>query len=464
MLRLTARPFSRTALAAAISALACTQGAHAAGFALIEQSVSGMGTAYASGSAHGEDNSAIFFNPATMSLFPGTQASTGAHVVVTQSDFKDGGSTRAPALGGGSLGTIEDDGGTAGVVPHAAFTHQIDNDTWVGLTINVPFGLTTDYDKGWIGRYHALRSEVKTVNINPAIARKLNDTLTIGAGISAQYIDTELTNAIDFGSIDAALLGGAAGTGGPGAADGEGSVAGDSWGWGFNLGVLYEPNDRTRVGLQYRSEVDHKVKGDAKFGGGGQAAVSATILGGLGQRQFVDTDVKSDITLPATASVSLYHELTSEWSIMADYTWTGWSSLKELRFEFDSDQSDAVTNFDWEDTSRVAVGTTYSPGASKWVYRAGLAFDESPIPNAEHRTPRLPGEDRIWFAVGAGYKYDKNMSFDFGYAYLRVDDPKINKTAVVAPSPNEDGFRGSLNGEYDASVHILSAQLRYVFD
>lgn len=445
--------------------LAGVQTTQAGGFALIEQSLPGMGTAYASGAAHGEDNSSIFFNPATMSLFDGTQATAGVHIVISQAEFNDKGSTRAPGLGGSSLGTDDGgDAGTTGVVPHAAYSRQIDDDTWFGLTINVPFGLTTEYDDGWVGRYHALKSELMSVNINPMIARKINDRLTIGAGISAQYIDAELTQAVDFGSIDAALLGGAAGTLGPGTADGEGSVEGDSWGWGFNLGLLYEFSERTRVGLQYRSEIDHEVEGDAEFGGGGQAAVSGAIQGLLGERQFVDTDVKSDVTLPATASVSIYHELNDEWAIMGDYTWTGWNSLDELRFEFDSDQADSVTTFKWKNTSRVAIGTTYSPASSNWTYRAGIAFDESPIPSAEYRTPRLPGEDRLWFAIGAGYRHSDNLHFDFGYAYLDVDDPEIKKTASLVPTPNEDAFRGSLNGDYDASVHILSAQLKYTYD
>ena len=446
------------------TAVSLTQPANAAGFALIEQSVSGMGTAYASGSAHGEDNSAAYFNPALMSLFKGTQATAGTHVVIAQSEFKDKGSTRSPGLtvsplGGGDGGN----GGTTGVVPHVAYTTQIDDKTWLGLTINVPFGLTTEYDDGWVGRYHALKSELMTVNINPMVAVKVSDELTLGAGINVQYVDAELTNAIDFGSVDEVLLGGGAGTGGAGAGDGKGSVEGDSWGFGYNLGLLWELSERTRIGLQYRSEVDQEVEGDAKFNGGGQAAVSAAIFAGTGTRQFVNTGVKSDVTLPASASVSLHQKLNDEWAVMADYTWTGWNSLDELRFEFDSDQADAVTTFKWKNTSRVSVGASYSPAASNWSYRAGIAFDESPIPSAEYRTPRLPGGDRLWFALGAGYAYSDNLRFDLGYAYIDVDDPKIKKSGSLGPPPNEDAFRGSLNGSYDASVHILSAQLVYTY-
>ncbi|MCB1792741.1 MAG: outer membrane protein transport protein [Gammaproteobacteria bacterium] len=451
------------ALVATIAGCTLSSAVNASGFALIEQSVSGMGTAYATGAAHGDDNSAMFFNPATLSLFKGTQASAGAHIVIAQSKFKDGGSTFAAALGGAPLGGGDGgNGGTTGFVPHAAFSHQLDDRTWIGLTINAPFGLATDYDDSWVGRYHALESEVATVNINPAIAYKVNDRLTLGAGLSAQYLKARLSNAIDFGSIDAAVLGGAAGTAGPGSADGVGEVEGDSWGFGFNLGLLFQVTDATRIGMQFRSEIDHDVEGDAKFYGGGQAAVSAVILGGLGQRQFVDTNVSADVKLPATASFSVYHQLNPEWAVVADYTWTGWNTLKELRFDFDSNQADAVTTFKWKNTDRFGVGTIYSPAGSAWAYRVGVAYDESPIPDAQHRTPRLPGEDRLWVALGAGFSPSPNMRFDFGYAHLFVDDPKINKNASIVPL-NEDGFRGSLVGSYDASVDIISAQLQYIF-
>ena len=172
--------------------------------------------------------------------------------------------------------------------------------------------------------------------------------------------------------------------------------------------------------------------------------------------------MSADVKLPATASFSVYHQLNPEWAVVADYTWTGWNTLKELRFDFDSNQADAVTTFKWKNTDRFGVGTIYSPAGSAWAYRVGVAYDESPIPDAQHRTPRLPGEDRLWVALGAGFSPSPNMRFDFGYAHLFVDDPKINKNASIVPL-NEDGFRGSLVGSYDASVDIISAQLQYIF-
>jgi long-chain fatty acid transport protein len=406
----------------------------------------------------------LYFNPAGMTRLPGTQVSAGAQAVITQAKFKTTTATRAAALGASSLGTGDGgDAGTASVVPHLYATHQLNDRTWLGFALNVPFGLSTEYDDGWVGRYHALKSEVLTINLNPSIAFKVSDRLSLGIGVSAQYIDAELSNAIDFGAINvlpppSGLGGGIPGVG-PGTADGKVVLKGDDWGFGWNVGALFELSDRTRIGAHYRSEVEQNLEGTADFSGAIQQTVSDAIFGGTGQRVLADTGVKSAVDLPASFSLSVFHQLSSEWSVMADYTWTGWSSLKELRFDFANDQADGVTTLNWGDSSRYSIGAAYAPVSSPWVFRAGVALDETPIPNAESRTPRIPGEDRLWVTLGTSYRPSDKLSIDFGYAHLFVDDPKINKSAG-APG-DEDFLRGSLQGSYDASTDIVSAQLQY---
>ncbi|MEJ2575609.1 MAG: outer membrane protein transport protein [Gammaproteobacteria bacterium] len=422
----------------------------AAGFALIEQSVSSMGTAYAGSAAAAEDSSTLYFNPAGMTRLPGTRASVGLHAINTRAEF-DGGATfglTGADIPGGDGG----DAGALNTIPHLYVTHQLSGQSWLGLAVNVPFGLATEYDDDWFGRYHAIESEVSTVNINPSFAVRLNPKLSLGLGVSAQYIDAELSNAIDYGSLNLIPasqggLGGALGPAvGPGGADGKANLEGDAWSWGWNVGVLFELSDRTRVGAHYRSEVDQDLDGSAKF---------ATPGGPL------TTDVEASVDLPATFSLSLVHELNAEWALMADYTWTGWSSLPELRFDFANGLPDGVTTLEWDDTNRYSLGATYTPAGSVWVFRAGVALDETPIPDAAHRTPRIPGDDRLWVALGAGYSPTKHWRFDFGYAHLFVDNPEIDKPATPG---SEDFLRGALVGSYDASVDILSAQMEYRFD
>ena len=442
---------ARTALGLLVGATTGFQQAQAAGFALIEQSVPDMGTAYAGAAATASSVGTLFFNPAGMTRLPGTQSGAAVHLVLPQTEFENEGSTfvtTAPIPGS--------DGGDAGglaAVPHTYITHQLNKNTWLGLGINAPFGLTTEYKSDWVGRYHTIKSAVKTININPSIAFKASEKVSLGAGISAMYLDGEFTNAIDFGLLD--FLPGtpfsnwADGTLGPGQADGRSKVTGDSWGWGFNIGALFELSDDTRIGIHYRSEIEQRIKGDAEFT---LPTPDPDLVA------FSDTDVKSTVDLPATASISAYHQINRRWAIMADYTWTGWSSIPELRFDFDNMLADAVTTFDWEDTFRASIGATYRPDGSTWIYRFGAAYDESPIRDAETRSARLPDNDRIWVTIGTGFKPNEDLQIDIGYAHLFINDPKINKTAT-----GEDATRGALVGTYDSSVDILSIEARYRF-
>lgn len=420
--------------------LACATTANAAGFALIEQSVPDMGTAYAGAAASANSVGTLYFNPAGMTRLPGTQAGAAVHLIEPDTEFNNKGSSY---LGGATI--AGGDGGDAGdlaAVPHFYLTHQVNDKTWLGLAVNAPFGLTTEYSKDWVGRYHAIKSEVKTVNINPSIGYKVNDQLSVALGVSAMYLDGEFTNAVDFGLI---------GTGNPafaGTADGKSKITGDDWGFGVNVGVLLEPSPGTRIGLHYRSEVEQKLEGDVEFD-----RVPAPLQG-----VFTKADVKAEVDLPAMFSISGFHQLNTEWAIVGDYTWTGWSSIPELRFDFANTLPDGVTTFDWKDTSRVALGTIYTPGNSDWTYRAGVAYDESPIKDAASRSARLPDTDRIWLTVGAGFNPSEDLRIDFGYAHLFMNDAKISKTAT-----GEDATRGALNGSYEASVDILSVEAQYTF-
>ncbi len=429
---------TRRSVAVAVMSLAGSQTLYAAGFALIEQSVPNMGTAYAGAAATADSPDTLYFNPAGMTRLPGTRAAAAVHLIKPKTEFDNDGTsyvTGAPIQGGNG-----GDAGGLAAVPHFYLTHQMNDKSWLGLAVNAPFGLTTEYSSNWVGRYHAIKSEVLTVNVNPSIGYKVNDKLSVAVGASAMYLDGEFTNAVDFGLImDPALTG---------QFDGRSKITGDDWGFGYNLGLLFEPSEDTRIGIHFRSEVEQKLEGDAKF-----SRVPSPL-----QPLFTKTDVKAEVDLPATVSVSGFHQLNSEWAVVGDYTWTGWSSIPELRFKFDNSLPDSVTTFDWKDTSRVALGTIYTPDASDWTYRLGAAYDESPIKDAASRSARLPDTDRIWLTVGAGFNPSKALRIDFGYAHLFMNDAKISKTAT-----GENTARGALNGSYEASVDILSVEAQYTF-
>ncbi len=415
--------------------------ADGAGVAIMEQSVKGLGTAFAGGAAAAEDAATIFFNPAGLSRLSGSQAVAGMHLLLPTARFSNEGSSHLAGqpLGGGDGG----DPGSAILIPNFYYGHKLNDRFSAGLGVFSPFGLSTTYDSGWVGRYHAVKSELLNFNINPAVAYRVTEKLSLGAGINAQYLKAELSNAIDFGTIFAAL-------GAPGAApqmnDGFVTFEGDSWSWGYNVGALYEFSGDTRAGIAYRSRIDHKLNGDAHFSG-------VPSLNPTGR--FVDSGITSDVTLPDSLSASIWHNLSKEVAVMADVTWTNWSTIEELRIRLDNPaESDAVLTLQWEDTFRYSVGAVYLPGT--WTFRAGAAYDESPVPDAAHATPRVPDSDRIWLAAGVGYKISDSISVNTGYSHLFFRDAAIRKTAA-----GEDQFRGGLSGSYESGVDVVSAEVTW---
>ena len=453
-------------IAVGVSLAIFSGSASAAGFALTEQSVTGLGSAFATGSSAASDGSTIYFNPAGMSFLKKRNTVTfGANIIDPNANFNDKGSTNAAALGGANLNVNNEEGGDAGpvaIVPNFYYTRAI-NDTWTaGIGVNAPFGLVSDYDDGWVGRYYALRSDLKTININPSISYKANNALSFGFGVNVQYIDASLSNAIDFGGICAATQ--TAGTCAalqlsPQADDGEVEVSGDDWSVGFNLGVLWQASPATRIGVAYRSRIKHNLEGDADFVVPNNAATgnATAIAAGAG---LVNGDVKADVTLPDSFSIGLNHQVNSKLTINADVTWTNWSLLQELRFDFANPlAADGVTTLEWEDSNRYSLGLTYQQD-ERWTWRAGLAFDESATPNSALISPRVPDADRTWITAGFTYQPSHKMNIDVGFAHLFFGNANVNK---VAATGSENFLRGNLVGDYDIDVNILSAQARWRF-
>lgn len=443
-------------------ALALASGSHAghaaaSGFALIEQSVSGLGNAYAGGASAADDASVQFYNPAALTEIKGAQASAAGHLVMPSSKISNA-RARVVTLGAAYTGTT-DDAGVNGLVPNFYYTRDLSHRLKFGFAVNVPFGLSTDYDVTWIGRYHALESAVETINLNPALAFRLNHQWSFGAGVSAQYISAKLTSAIDSGSVCYGIAGAGAGTAcdpsgltpGNQAVDSYAEVEGDDWGYGFNLGLLFKPTDSMRVGAAYRSSVKQRLEGDAIFT---RSAQFNAILGA--STQFTNTAVTAGIDLPASLSVSVSQALSPQWEIMGDISWTQWSKFQELRIDYANPvQADSVTTENWNDTLRYAVGLSYKLN-DRVKLRTGLAFDESPVPDAEHRTPRIPDSDRTWLALGMTYASSERLSMDVGYAHIFVKDAAMNNSTEAAIAHN-------LQGNYESRVDILSAQLNYKF-
>jgi len=437
-----------------------------AGFALIENSASGMGNAFAGGSAIAEDASTVWFNPAGMTRLSGSQIIVAGHYVSPTAKYTDTGSTANPAFPGSTLTGTNDDGGEGGFIPNFYYVTELGNDSYFGVGVTVPFGLSTDYDSDWIGRYTATKSEVHAININPSFASKATDKLSIGFGLSIQYIEATLANQLDSTAICLARLAPLTATcpgasiGNPAnaavaALDSSQSLTGDDLSVGWNFGILYDLDKDSRLGFAYRSSIKHKVEGNVNFNLSPELTTAISTLPNATLRTlFSNTGLTASLDLPDSLSVSYFRDVDSSFSVMADITWTKWRNFEELTIVFDPIQPAATIPEDWQNNYRFSLGASYKAD-DKLTYRAGIALDQTPIKSPEARTPRIPGQDRTWLSFGVGYKLSSEMSIDVGYSHLFVDDTKINNT--------DASFGHTVKGTYEADVNILSAQASFKF-
>lgn len=420
---------------------------YAAGFAIIEQSVTGLGRAFAGSAAVADDASTIFFNPAGLSYLSHSEFATGLNFIKPESDFSNEGSTLPSTLGGTAITGNGDNGGKLGIVPNLYYAHRLNDRMVAGIGVNAPFGLVTEYDDNWVGRYHAVKSDLKTVNINPSFAFQTTEKLSLGFGINLQYADLELTQAVDFGAVCAAASVGACAT--PQAHDGKANITADDWSWGYNLGLIYQATETTRIALAYRSKISHHLHGKGNFDIPDNGAVqSAANTAG-----FANGDTDGKVTLPETASFAVHHQISNKWAIMGDATWTRWSRFEDLTINStDSVRLNSSKEENWDNNMRYGVGLTYVHNDT-WTFRGGVAYDQTPVSD-QYRTPRIPDEDRKWLAIGASYKYSDNITVDAGYTHIFLSDPTVNDT-------DNNGY--ILKGDYDASVDILGMQMRWLF-
>jgi long-chain fatty acid transport protein len=421
-------------LPAALLALASGT-ASAAGFQLLEQNASGIGNAYAGSAAVAENASTIFYNPAGMTQLQAREMSVGLSLVRPSFKFTDQGSSA------GVLSGNAQDAGDWAALPNAYLSWALDKDLYVGVGLGAPFGLVTEYNRDWVGSAHSIKFDIKTMNINPSIAWRVNEKVSLGFGLNWQRMEAEyvrragtITTPLPLASTFATL-----------------DADDDSWGW--NVGALFNLSDATKVGVSYRSKIKHELKGSLEFSG--TAANRHPLTTGV--------SASADVELPDIFILSLSHKLDSRWELLGDVSWTGWSSVDKVDIMRTSGlllgtpQEKAQTlDTDFQDTWRVALGANYQLNDA-WKLKFGMAFDETPVKNAEKRLTSLPDNDRIWFSFGGQWKPNKGSALDMGVSYLYVDDTKINNGSASDPS------KGLVKGEYDSSVWILGAQYSMSF-
>lgn len=448
--------------------------AQASGYRFGSQSVSAQGTADASG-AEAADASTIFYNPAGLSRLEGTQFLGGGTLVVPHSTYQDTGSKTF--TGRDPRGTTKDYAPDAVFAP-ALYASKKLNEQWtVGMGMFVPYGAKLDYGNDWSGRYAITNIKLEAIALNPSVSFKLNERHSFGFGVTAEHMKAELGQAVDVPGTVKAMhdkspaaaiafvtnIGRTQGAAAAGAAqqalnntkDGHASMDGDDWGFGFNLGYLYQMNEGTRFGISYRSSISHKLKGDTIWDFSqvsNNAAVNGFISAASGK---VNSEALVELRTPETLSVNAFHQMDDRWALMGDVTWTRTSRLQNLDIQFPPTAEGAERiRQNWKDTYRVSLGTNYKY-SENLLLRAGIAHDQAPVRSAELRHPALPDSDRMQYSIGANWKLNANSSLDLAYSYIDFKDADVNYTNDC--SPVKKGCTG--NGETTKGLFKTRMQL-----
>ncbi len=407
--------------------------AGAAGFQLWEQNASGLATAYAGSAAIADNASTIFFNPAGMTKLQPREFSVGLAAVRPSFEFTNSGSLAAPGVP--LTGSNGGDAGDWAAIPNGYLSWALTKDLYLGIGLGAPFGLATEYSSDWVGRFQSVKFEIETMNINPSIAFRVNDMVSLGFGLSWQKIDATYER-------QAAVLNAATR-----ATQVKLDADDDSWGW--NIGALFDISPTTRVGMSYRSTVEYTLDGT---------------LTSTNQLVSPNVNAKADLEVPDMFILSLAQTLSDQWQMVGDVSWTGWSSVQKVSIIRTSSGGTPTTqtgltaqtlDADFQDTWRVALGGIYKYNP-EWAFKFGIAWDQTPVQSDQQRLVSLPDNDRIWFTGGAQWNLSKASRLDLGAAYLYIGDTDIDNNQIALG-------RGRVIGSYDSYVLILGAQYSMSF-
>lgn len=429
----------------------------ASGFQTSETNASGLGNAYAGGAAIAENADSEFDNPAGMVRLKNIEADVSSVAIIAHGNFKVDSMNNSLTLPGIPLPIGLKNSGINPVnpldtnyLPALHVVIPINNKFVFGFGATVPFGYSTDYGESALSSNFATKSYIKTINLNPSLAYKINDKLSVGLGVSAQYLKAELNRTLIAGigipnifSLDA---------------NSNLYTTADDWGFGWNLGFLYQHDDCTRFGLAYRSSINHSPSGDMKWKGNINInVIPAPFTFSFSQPFDLVWDAATKINLPETVLLSGYHDFTSRIAGMASIQYTHWSRFDKLNLHFSEGTfklNDLSLQENFRDTWRFSLGGNYRIN-DHWMWRLGAAYDQSPVTDS-NRTIPLPDGDRTWLATGIQYTFNHYLSADAGYAHIFIKSGSVN---------TNDPIVGNIKGTYDRNyANLLGLQLNVKFN
>ncbi|MBY7803288.1 outer membrane protein transport protein [Vibrio fluvialis] len=405
----------------------------AAGFQLAEYSATGLGRAYAGEAAIADNAGSQWRNPAMLTYLKGTQISAGALYVNPNVDVEGD-----VSFYGSTSSTSSSDYANDAVIPNFYISHQV-NEKWaLGLAFGTNYGMETELDSGFAASHFGDEAMVTTMEANANIAYQLTETVSIGGGI--RYVMGEG----HFGAKSPAqteALGLTKGTTLK-------YMEGDDTSWGWQAGAAWQMTPNNRVGFAYKSEVDLKLSGSANM----YVQSYGKVLSDTGYMM---------LTLPATAELSTYHQLTDQFALHTSINWTDWSSFEKLQAELDTMSTVMVKEENWKDNYRFAVGATYQVDP-KLALRSGVAYDTAAV-STKNRTITIPETDRIWLSVGAGYDVTEQLTLDAAFTYIFAKDADILESRGYDSDNSAEKVGGQFDGQMTGNVWIVGVQASYRF-
>lgn len=422
------------AAAAAVMAVCAASAAHAAGFMLTEQSAGALGRAYAGAGVDGTDISGVYYNPATMTLHPGTQIQAGFVAVGLDLAFE----------GAGKYDGVSENGQyNTQAIPHGYISHQLTDSMWIGLAMTVPFGMGTEYKDDWRLANRGISAEVLTFDFNPNVAWKVSDKLSLGAGMSIQYAAADLKMQENLGIAKL-----------------DGEVDADSIAWGFNVGLMWSPLENLRFGLSYRSKVNHNAEGDFTIDNIRDVQKDHEYIYGLAGTYG---DARATLSAPAWAMATAAWDVNELLSLYATFRWTDWSSFDTLDIKSSGLNPvggvKTVENH-WQDTYLVSVGADLR-FTNWWTFRAGIGYETSAVDDPKYRTAIIPDADRLWLALGSSFKATENMQIDVSAAWLHgIGERNLWSSDGSNPIEGTPEKAGKFE---DLDAYLFGVQLVYKF-
>jgi len=410
--------------------------AFGSGFAINEQDAKAvaMGGAFV---AQADDPAAVYYNPAGIVQLDGTQVSLGLSLISPHTDFQTNGNRAAvPPAGfwGPPAGTHTSIKDTSFLIPNAYLTQKYSDSVSFGFGAFSNFGLSTQWNDNWEGRFivGGTKAQITTLALNPVVAFKPFDKLSLSAGPVLQNLGIELKYKASLGGTNQSSV----------------KLSGDSWGWGYNVALLYWITDELKFGASYRSEIGQSItQGNVRFS-------PEVPLAGLN-----NTSGNASITLPAIGYLGLSWA-PKPFTFEFDLQYTGWSSYSKLKVNFDqpvAGQSSLERDKNWDSVWAYRFGAQYA--VNDWLdLRAGIIYDPTPIPSTT-LDPLVPSGDRWLYCIGFGTRY-QNLTFDFAYNYLQDQNRRFNNTVGNAPSVALPRMTGKFEDTY---AHIFALNISYAF-